>query len=56
MRRDFLKWCASAGVGLATPPVFSGSSRADDTRELPIYDGPFSMLSAMLPEVGTRLT
>lgn len=41
MRRDFLKWCASAGMGLATPSVFSGSSRADDKRELPIYDGPF---------------
>ncbi|MFY8201688.1 MAG: twin-arginine translocation signal domain-containing protein, partial [Pirellula staleyi] len=41
MRRDFLKWCASAGIGLATPSVFSGNSRADDKRELPIYDGPF---------------
>jgi hypothetical protein len=41
MRRDFLKWCASAGMGLATPSIFSGNSRADDKRELPIYDGPF---------------
>ena len=41
MRRDFLKWCASAGMGLASPSLISGCSRADDKRELPTYDGPF---------------
>ena len=41
MRRDFLKWCASAGMGLASPSLIAGNSRADDKRELPTYDGPF---------------
>ena len=34
-RRDFLKWCGVAGIGL------SANAHADDSRELPPYDGPF---------------
>jgi len=41
MRRDFLKWCASAGLGLAVPAVFPSFSRAEGDKELPAYDGPF---------------
>ncbi len=34
-RRDFLKWCGVAGIGL------TATTRADDSKELPTYDGPF---------------
>lgn len=40
-RRDFLKWCAAAGLGLATPMRFPDTVRADDRSELPEYDGPY---------------
>jgi len=39
-RRDFLKWCAAAGLGL-TVPGSSESVRADEGKDLPAYDGPF---------------
>lgn len=42
MRRDFLKWCAAAGLGLATPIQFPHTARAaKEKKELPVYDGPF---------------
>ncbi|MFT5092673.1 MAG: hypothetical protein ACI8P0_000311 [Planctomycetaceae bacterium] len=45
MRRDFLKWCAGAGLGLATPMRFQDTAHADEqadnSRELPAYDGPY---------------
>jgi hypothetical protein len=41
MRRDFLKWCAVAGLGLATPIRLSRTSRAEATRDLPAYEGPY---------------
>lgn len=41
VRRDFLKWCAVSGLGLAAPMPFRSSLRADETRELPPYEGPF---------------
>ncbi len=34
-RRDFLKWCGVAGIGLTAPAL------GDDSKELPPYDGPF---------------
>ncbi|MCA9179687.1 MAG: DUF1501 domain-containing protein [Planctomycetales bacterium] len=40
MRRDFLKWCAGAGLGLAAPISWQQSAFAQETRELPPYDGP----------------
>ena len=41
MRRDFLKWCAAAGLGLAVPGDFSQRARAEEDRDLPVYDGPY---------------
>ncbi len=40
-RRDFLKSCARAGLGLAAPNQLFHAARADDNRELPPYDGPY---------------
>ena len=40
MRRDFLKWCATAGLGLAAPVGLSDLIATDDT-DLPVYEGPF---------------
>jgi hypothetical protein len=41
MRRDFLKSCALAGLGLAAPLRWQESVRATDADELPAYDGPY---------------
>ncbi|MEO8498183.1 MAG: DUF1501 domain-containing protein [Planctomycetota bacterium] len=42
MRRDFLKWCAAAGLGLAAPMRYPHSSHAaEGEKELPGYDGPY---------------
>ena len=41
MRRDFLKWCASAGIGLTVPMTPPKASQAAEKRELPAYDGPY---------------
>ncbi|MCA9212078.1 MAG: DUF1501 domain-containing protein [Planctomycetales bacterium] len=41
MRRDFLKYCAGAGLGLAAPMSARNSIRADQQRELPTYEGPY---------------
>lgn len=41
MRRDFLKWCAAAGLGLASPIRLVRTGRADDQQDLPAYDGPY---------------
>ncbi|MBI1311406.1 DUF1501 domain-containing protein [bacterium] len=43
MRRDFLKWCACAGLGLAAPLRGREAARADE-QELPPYDGPFYLV------------
>ena len=40
MRRDFLKRCALAGLGLAAPIPFGKSLRAEETKDLPPYEGP----------------
>lgn len=40
-RRDFLKWCAGAGLGLAAPLRFPELAQAEESQELPAYDGPF---------------
>lgn len=40
-RRDFLKRCAAAGLGLAAPMRFPDSLQADNQKELPEYDGPY---------------
>ena len=40
-RREFLKRCALAGLGLAAPMPLGGSLSADESRELPPYAGPF---------------
>src|SRR3954465_5704896 len=40
MRRDFLKLCALAGLGVAAPVWFPRLSRAAST-ELEAYDGPY---------------
>jgi hypothetical protein len=40
MRRDFLKLCAMAGLGLACPGGLR-ALRAADTKETPPYEGPF---------------
>lgn len=40
MRRNFLKWCASAGLGLAAPVPLFRSAQADQ-QELPAYEGPY---------------
>lgn len=44
MRRDFLKWCAWAGLSLAAPLRTNGSARAALTQDLPPYDGPYFMV------------
>jgi hypothetical protein len=44
MRRDFLKWCACAGLGLATPIRFPGMARAGEKQDRPPYDGPYYMV------------
>lgn len=41
MRRDFLKWCAAAGLGLAAPVRPAWSAEAAEGDDLPAYDGPF---------------
>lgn len=41
VRRDFLKRCACAGMGLAAPIRPVQSVRADDQRELSPHDGPY---------------
>ncbi len=41
MRRDFLKWCATAGLGLAVPGSFPKLLTAEDDKDLPVYDGPY---------------
>jgi hypothetical protein len=41
MRRDFLKWCVAAGLGVAIPSGPSRRARAEDKEDLPAYDGPF---------------
>lgn len=43
MRRDFLKWCLGAGLGLAAP-LRSSSLRAAEAQELPPYEGPYYMV------------
>jgi hypothetical protein len=40
MRRDFIKLCGLAGLGLAIPGGFTSLLRAD-TKEAPPYEGPF---------------
>ncbi len=40
-RRDFLKLCASAGLGLAAPIQPPGTVQAEEGTELPAYDGPY---------------
>ncbi len=44
MRRDFLKTCALAGLGLAAPSRWQETIRASETEELPPYDGPYYMV------------
>ncbi len=41
MRRDFLKWCACAGLGLAAPMPTRETIRAAESGELPAHDGPY---------------
>lgn len=41
MRRDFLKWCASAGIGLTVPMTRPKAAQAAEKREPPAYDGPY---------------
>ncbi len=41
MRRDFFKWCAFAGLGLAAPVRGQRAGRAADGLDLPAYDGPY---------------
>lgn len=41
MRRDFLKSCALAGLGLATPLRWQETLPAAEADELPAYDGPY---------------
>ncbi|MFM7056314.1 MAG: DUF1501 domain-containing protein [Planctomycetota bacterium] len=40
MRRDFLKQCAAAGLGLSAPCYRPATAIADERRELPPYTGP----------------
>lgn len=40
-RRDFLKRCSFAGLGLAVPMSRSRSLKGEETRELPPYEGPY---------------
>lgn len=41
MRRDFLKWCALAGLGLAVPMRERMPLQAAESQELPPYEGPY---------------
>jgi hypothetical protein len=41
MRRDFLKWCASAGLGLVAPIRSPRQAWADSRQDLPAYEGPY---------------
>lgn len=41
MRRDFLKWCAFAGLGLSVPIRFPQTAKAERHQELPAYEGPY---------------
>lgn len=42
MRRDFLKWCTAAGLGLSVPIQHATASAANDDRtDQPAYDGPY---------------
>ena len=41
MRRNFLKWCAAAGLSLAVPSRQDWSLFAEERKELPAYDGPY---------------
>lgn len=41
MRRDFLKWCATAGIGLASPLARPRTVAGRDEADLPAYEGPF---------------
>jgi hypothetical protein len=41
MRRDFLKWCAMSGLGLAAPISFPRFAQAEQKGELPPYEGPY---------------
>lgn len=40
-RREFLKWCARAGLGLGAPLRVPATVLAEQSRELPAFDGPF---------------
>lgn len=44
MRRDFLKWCALSGLGLAAPMRWIDSIEASEKQELAPYDGPYYMV------------
>lgn len=44
MRRDFLRFCAYAGLGLATPIRWTKPVRAVEQQDLPPYDGPYYMV------------
>ena len=39
MRRDFLKWCAFAGLGLAGTTCLPRTVGAERSQELPAYEG-----------------
>jgi hypothetical protein len=41
MRRDFLKWCACAGLGLTVPLRLPRTARAGEKQDLPPYEGPY---------------
>ena len=41
MRRDFLKWCTMAGLGLAAPMAMGTAQQAHASAELPPYEGPY---------------
>lgn len=44
MRRDFLKWCAAAGMSLGVPLSASTPVRPDEKLDLPPYGGPFYLV------------
>ncbi|XZE45083.1 DUF1501 domain-containing protein [Pirellulaceae bacterium SH467] len=44
MRRDFLKWCAIAGLGLATPMRSPRPIQAEGREDLPAYEGPYYLV------------
>lgn len=41
MRRNFLRCCAAAGLGLAAPMRFTQADPAEQRHELPAYEGPY---------------